>query len=83
VAFWLTIAALMCSNAIWHAFATVKSGTYSPGLITGLGLYVPLALYGFAHFLRSGAASAGTAVFAALIGGSYHLWSARYHRAKS
>jgi len=80
VAYWLTFSALMCSNGIWHAWASYRSHSYSPGVITGVAAYGPMAIYGFAHYLRIGAASTGTAVVAALIGGSYHLWSALYHK---
>ena len=81
VAYWLTFMAVMSSNGIWHAVASYRSRSYSPGLITGMLVYVPLAAYGFVHFVRLGQASAGTAIVAALLGGSYHLWSALYHRA--
>jgi len=79
VAYWLTIAALLCSNGCWHAWASYKSHAYSPGVVTGLGVYVPLAAYGYSQFARSGATSIGTAAVACIIGGSYQLWSAAYH----
>jgi hypothetical protein len=80
VPYWLTIAALTCSNGCWHAWASFKSHEYSPGTITGIAIYVPLGVYGYNHFLRSGAASATTALIAAAIGCSYHIWSALFHR---
>lgn len=76
---WLTIMALLCSNGIWHLWATLKSHTYSPGVVTGIAIYVPLALFGFALALRSGAVSKISMLIAAVIGGSYHFWSALYH----
>jgi hypothetical protein len=81
VAYWLTMAALMCSNGCWHVWASFKSRSYSPGVVTGLAVYVPLAAYGYRQFLRNGEASIPTAALAFLIGGSYHLWSAAYHGA--
>jgi hypothetical protein len=78
-AYWLTIAAVLASNGIWHAWASYRSRSYSPGTVTGLLLYVPLAGYGLVHLLGTGAVSATTAVVACLIGGSYHFWSAAYH----
>jgi hypothetical protein len=63
--YWLTIAALLCSNGIWHAWASYKSRAYSPGVLTGLIIYVPMAVYGYATFLHlaarggSGALSVG------------------------
>ena len=79
IAYWLMISALLCSNGCWHAWASYKSHTYSPGVITGMAVYVPLAAYGYSQFVRSGAASIATAAGACVIGGSYHLWSAAYH----
>jgi hypothetical protein len=38
-----------------------------------------MAVYGYRHFLRARAASTGTAVAAAALGGSYHLWSSWGH----
>ena len=79
IAYWLMISALLCSNGCWHAWASYKSHTYSPGVITGMAVYVPLAAYGYSQFIRSGDASITTAAVACVIGGSYHLWSAAYH----
>jgi hypothetical protein len=79
IAYWLAISALLCSNGIWHAWASYKSRTYSPGVVTGIAVYVPLAIFGYSHFVRSGAASIGIAALACAIGGSYPFWSAAYH----
>jgi hypothetical protein len=79
VGLWLTVAALLSSNAIWHVVGAVRTRSYSPGMITGLSLYLPLTFYGYARFLRSGKASTATAIAAFAIGGSYHLWSSAFH----
>jgi hypothetical protein len=79
VAYWLMIAAVMCSNGCWHVWASYKSRGYSPGVATGVIIYVPLAVYGYSHFVRSGAASIGMALVAGGVGGSYHIWSALFH----
>jgi hypothetical protein len=75
VAYWIAISAILASNGLWHLWAAVRSGVYSPGMITGLLLYVPLAIFGCIHFLKSGSVSIGSAVAALLIGGSYPWWS--------
>jgi hypothetical protein len=77
IAAWLTVMALLLSNAVWHVIGAVKTGSYSPGMLTGLLLYVPLAVYGYARFLRSGQSSLPTAFVAFAIGVSYHLWVAK------
>ncbi|HZN55959.1 MAG TPA: HXXEE domain-containing protein [Candidatus Polarisedimenticolaceae bacterium] len=79
VAGWLTLSALLASNAVFHLVGTIRTKRYSPGLATGLGLYLPMALYGYPHFLRTGQASLGTAVVAFAIGASYHLWASMAH----
>jgi hypothetical protein len=81
IAYWLGISALLCSNGIWHGWASYRSHTYSPGVITGMAVYLPMAVFGYSYFVHSGAASLGTAALACAIGGSYHFWSAAYHRA--
>jgi hypothetical protein len=77
---WPIIAAMMCSNGIWHAWASYKSRSYSPGMITGVIIYVPLTAYGFIFFLRTHQSSVQAAIAAGASGGSYHLWSELYHR---
>lgn len=83
VALWLTVAALVAGNAVFHARATVRMREYSPGLVTGLLLYVPLAIVGFVHFIRTGEASWGTAIVAALLGGSYNVFTVMNHRRRA
>ena len=78
VAYWLGIAALLGMNGIWDLWASYKSRSYSPGVVTGMLIYVPLAIYGYIAFVRAGKASIRTAAIAAIIGGSYQLWSALF-----
>lgn len=42
-------------------------------MISGILLYIPLPVIGFIHFVGSGRATLGTAILAALLGGSYHF----------
>jgi hypothetical protein len=83
VALLLTISALMFSNGCWHIWASLKSHSYSPGTITGALLYLPLGLFEYISWIRLREASLGTAIFAVLIGCSYPLWSAYYHRRRT
>jgi len=80
VAVWLTVMALLGVNGCWHILATIKSRSYSPGLITGSLLYIPLTVYGYAWFLRTEQASLPTAALAFLIGASYPLLSSATHQ---
>jgi hypothetical protein len=83
VAAWLTLAALLFSNAVFHVIGAFQSKRYSPGIISGIVLYIPIAIYGFVHFLRNGQASPLTALAAAFIGGSYHFISFANHRRRT
>jgi Protein of unknown function with HXXEE motif len=78
--YWLGVVAVLCSNGMWHIWAAIGSHGYSPGMITGTTLYIPLAIYGLVHLIRSGLISVPSAAFAIVIGGSYPIWSAAFHR---
>jgi hypothetical protein len=80
VAALLGISALLFSNGLWHAYASVKSHTVSPGVVTGILLYVPLIIVEFNGYLRAGRVSLWMAALATMVGGSFHAWLAIYHR---
>jgi hypothetical protein len=77
---WLAMAALLFSNAVFHLVGTFKTGRTSPGVRTGVALYMPMAVFGFAYFLATGQVSPVVAAASALVRGSYHLWAAKAHR---
>ncbi|MEP7014969.1 MAG: HXXEE domain-containing protein [Verrucomicrobiota bacterium] len=83
VAAWLALAALLFCNALFHIIGSFRSWRYSPGMISGILLYIPLTIYGSAYFLKSGCASLPTAIVAALIGGSYYFISSANHRRRT
>jgi len=76
----LGLSALLCSNGLLHVWASVKTHTVSPGVVTGVLLYIPLMIVESSFYLRSGRAPLWAGALAALVGGSYHVWSALYHR---
>jgi hypothetical protein len=73
-ALWLTVASLLATNAVWHLKGAYRTRTYSPGMVTGALLYIPIAVWGYAAYVRTGRASIPTALVAAFLGASYHLW---------
>jgi uncharacterized protein with HXXEE motif len=83
VALWLTLAALVAGNALFHVRGVYVLRSYSPGVITSVLLYLPLAIAGYPHFLRSAEASPGTALAALVLGGSYNFISAWRHRLRA
>ena len=74
VAAWLIVTTLLFANAVWHVVGSVKTRSYSPGVLTGLLLYVPLTVYGYVRFLHTGQASVPMAILAFAVGTSYQLW---------
>ena len=80
---WLTLAALLVTNAAFHIRAVINTRAYSPGVVTAAFLYVPLGVYGYYWLLRTGAASVGTASVALVLGGCYPFVSAALHRMRS
>ncbi len=83
VAFWLVVASIAAANGLFHLWAVVRTLRYSPGVVTGALLYLPLAAFGFIYFWRAGLASAPLMVQAALIGPAYNLYAAWNHRRRA
>jgi hypothetical protein len=78
-ALWLTLAALLGSNGIFHIQATIRGRAYSPGVITGSALYLPMLIGGYWYFVTRGLASVPTALAAAALGCAYPWLSLRGH----
>jgi Protein of unknown function with HXXEE motif len=72
---WLAVASGVAINALWHIQATVRGRRYSPGVITGALVYLPLATYAFAHFVSCGWVSPRNALTAAAYGAVYWILS--------
>jgi hypothetical protein len=83
VAWWLVVAAVGAANACFHLWATARTRTYSPGVVTGTLLYLPLAALGAVELVAPGRASVLTAAQAVAAGVGYHLWSAWNHRRRA
>jgi hypothetical protein len=78
--YWLVVAAIAGANGLFHLRATLQTRTYSPGVVTGVILYIPLALVGGAHLLRAGLVAPATAIQTVAIAAAYSWWSAWQHR---
>jgi hypothetical protein len=83
VASWAALAGLLGGNAIFHAVGTFRTGRYSPGLVTGMLVYLPLAGFGLWHFIRAGQLSLLAALGSIAVGASYHLWASIGHRVRA
>jgi hypothetical protein len=83
VAFWLIVASIGACNAGWHAWATIVRNDYSPGVVTACVLYIPLAIFGFVHFSRSGIVPPHVVIQAAVVGPAFLFFSAWNHRRRA
>ncbi|MEO6968340.1 MAG: HXXEE domain-containing protein [Rhodanobacteraceae bacterium] len=77
---WLILAALLAGNAVLHLAGVLKLRRYSPGIVTGVLLYLPLCIWGYAHFLGNGNATWRFALVSFALGISYEFWSTALHR---
>jgi hypothetical protein len=79
-AFWLVVATVAAVNACFHIIATVRTRSYSPGVVTGVVLYLPLAIVGGAWLIRDHLVAYPTVAQAIIAAGGYQLWSTWTHR---
>lgn len=79
LALWLVVATIGAANAVFHLWATVRRKRYSPGVLTGTAVYLPLLVFGWRELVASGGVSPGTTLEAVAIGIGYHVWSAWNH----
>jgi hypothetical protein len=80
---WVALAGLLGANAVFHALGTIRTRRYSPGLITGVLVYVPLAAFGVWHFIHIGRLSMVAASAWVIVGASYQLWASIAHRLRA
>jgi hypothetical protein len=75
LAFWLVVAAIAAANAVFHLVATVRGRAYSPGIVTGVALYLPLGVIGGGWLVREHLVGPSVIAQAVVVGVGYHLWS--------
>lgn len=73
--FWYFNAAIAAANACFHLWGVVKLKAYSPGVVTGTLLYIPLFVIGTRQLVGSGAFPLHKAIMAVAIGIGYHVFS--------
>jgi Protein of unknown function with HXXEE motif len=82
-AFFIAMCTLLAVNGVFHLRATVRTHRYSPGVLTGTLLYIPLAIYGYWALITTHRVSIATALLAATLGASYHFLSLANHRRRA
>jgi hypothetical protein len=75
VSIWYCDTAIAGMNACFHIWGVFKLKAYSPGVITGTLLYLPLLVIGSVQLISSGALSLGKAIIFVAIGIGYHIFS--------
>jgi hypothetical protein len=83
VALWLVVASIAAWNGAFHLWATIRGRRYSPGLVTGCLVYIPLSIFGFYYFWHERLAAISILIQAALIGPAYHVYAAWNHRRRA
>ncbi len=64
----LSAAAWIFSNFLIHAYFTLRTGIYSPGVVTAGAIYVPVSLYIYSNFWISGLLSTFDVILSLIIG---------------
>jgi hypothetical protein len=72
---WYLITAMAATNACFHIWGVLKLKAYSPGVITGTLLYLPLFAVGTVQLIPSGELSSGRAILYVALGIGYHIFS--------
>lgn len=78
--YWLVVAAIAGANGLFHLRASLRTRTYSPGIVTGVAIYIPFAVIGGWYLLDAGLVSVPVALQAMVIAGAYAWWSTSQHR---
>lgn len=73
--FWLALGTGIAVNGVWHLRAALRTRRYSPGVITGAFVAVPLVSYAFVHFVQCGWVAPRSALSAAAYGAAYWIFA--------
>lgn len=75
VSVWYCISAISAANACFHIWGVMKLKKYSPGVITGVLLYIPLFIIGTQQFLGNHSLSLSKAITWIAVAIAYHIFS--------
>ena len=64
----MSLAALLFINSLVHMGGCIKAKGYAPGVITGTLLYLPLSIYAYFHFARSGQLNMSGVIITGMLG---------------
>ncbi|WP_282234956.1 HXXEE domain-containing protein [Salinicola endophyticus] len=80
---WLVLMSILANNALFHLVATFRGKRYSPGVVTGCLLYLPLFVMGVIHFWMTQSVSLTAMVLSVALGSLYQAWSLHTHKRRS
>jgi hypothetical protein len=80
---WIVVCGVQVSNSLWHLNGTVKMRRYSPGTVTGIFLYWPLAIFGLSHIWNNNLESEYKTVLWFSVGCCYQLLSNSMHKTRT
>ena len=80
---WMAMAGLLAGNAVFHLLGAWRTRRYSPGMVTGACLYLPLCVFGVAHLLARGDTVPAHAAFALVLGAAVEWQLRRVHAVRA
>jgi hypothetical protein len=72
---WYYVSAIAAANACFHIWGVAKLKAYSPGVVTGTLLYIPIFVIGTMQLVGSGELPIYKAIVAITVGVGYHIFS--------
>ena len=75
ISVWFCVAAIAAANAIFHIWGLLKLKKYSPGVVTGTLLYLPIFAAGAWQLISSGEISITKVIIFSGIAIGYHIFS--------
>jgi hypothetical protein len=72
---WYFVASIAAANACFHIWGVAKLRAYSPGVVTGTLLYIPLFTVGTIQLVPSGEVALQRAIVAVAVAVGYHIYS--------
>jgi hypothetical protein len=79
----LALSSITAVNALFHIVGSARTKTYSPGEVTAMFIYLPLAIYINWELLATHAITLDYAGKCFIVGIAYHIWSARSHEQRA
>ena len=77
---WYYVAAIAAANACFHIWGVIRLKAYSPGVVTGTLLYLPLFVIGTTQLISADKFPLYRAIIAIVVAIGYHIFSVMRQR---